>query len=44
VLTCAREEELCCLIEDLPNSRLTKGNGDEKTVLFCASFVGRSRS
>lgn len=44
VFTCAREKELCCLIEDLPNSRLTKGNGDEKTVLSCASFVGRSRS
>ena len=26
VLTCAREKELCCLIEDLPNSRLMKGN------------------
>lgn len=44
VTTCAREEELCCLIEDLPNSRLMKGNGDEKTVLACASVVGRTRS
>jgi MerR family transcriptional regulator, copper efflux regulator len=44
VLTCAREKELCCLIEDLPNSRLMKGNGDEKTVLACASAVGRTRS
>lgn len=24
VTTCAREEELCCLIEDLPNLRLAK--------------------
>ena len=44
VLTCAREKELCCLIEDLPNSRLRKGNGDEKTVLACVSAVGRTRS
>jgi MerR family transcriptional regulator, copper efflux regulator len=44
VLTCAREKELCCLIEDLPNSRLMKGNGDQKTVLACASVVGRTRS
>jgi DNA-binding transcriptional MerR regulator len=43
VTTCAREKELCCLIEDLPNSRLMKGNGDEKTVLACASVVGRTR-
>jgi DNA-binding transcriptional MerR regulator len=44
MLTCAREKEPCCLIEDLPNSRLIKGNGDEKTVLACASAVGRPRS
>ena len=44
VLTCAREKELCCLIEDLPNSQLKRGNGDEKTVLGCASFAGRTRS
>jgi DNA-binding transcriptional MerR regulator len=44
VLTCTREKELCCLIEDLPNSRLMKGNGDEKTLLACASVVGRTRS
>lgn len=44
VLTCAREKELCCLIEDLPNSELKRGNGDEKTVLACAGFVGRTRS
>jgi hypothetical protein len=43
-LTCAREKELCCLIEDLPNSRLMKGNGDEKTVLACAGVAGRTRS
>jgi hypothetical protein len=44
VLTCAREKELCCLIEDLPNSRLMKGNGNEKTVLACAGIAGRTRS
>jgi DNA-binding transcriptional MerR regulator len=44
VLTCAREEELCCLIEDLPDSLLRRGNGDEKTVRARASFVGRTRS
>jgi DNA-binding transcriptional MerR regulator len=44
VMTCAREDELCCLIEDLPNSRLTKGDGDEKTLLARASLVGRNRS
>jgi len=44
VLTCVREKELCCLIEDLPNPRSTKGDGDEKTLLSCASFAGRTRS
>jgi hypothetical protein len=44
VLMCAREKELCCLIEDLPNSRLRKGNHDEKTVLSRPSLVGRTRS
>jgi MerR family transcriptional regulator, copper efflux regulator len=44
VLACAREQELCCLIEGLPNLGSTKGNGDEKTVHACADSVGRSRS
>lgn len=44
VSTCAREKELCCLIEDLPNSRLRKGNHDEKTVLGRPSLVDRTRS
>lgn len=44
VLTCAREEELCCLIEDLPNSQLKRGNRDEKTICARASLIGYSRS
>jgi DNA-binding transcriptional MerR regulator len=44
VMKCAREDELCCLIEDLPNSRLMEGNVDEKTLLACAGLVGRTRS
>lgn len=44
VMACAREKELCCLIEDLPKSRLRKGNGDEKPVFPRAGFVGRTRS
>ena len=44
VETCAREKELCCLIADLPNSRLTKGECNEKTLLACASPAGRTRS
>ncbi len=43
-LTCAREKELCCLIEDLLNSRLRKGEDDEKTILARPSPVGRTRS
>ncbi len=44
VETCAREKELCCLIAEWPNSRLTKGECDEKTLLACASPAGRTRS
>lgn len=44
VLACAREKELCCLIEDLPNSRLTKGNCNEKTVLARDVPAGHTRS
>ncbi len=44
VMNCAREGELCCLIEDLPSPKSAKGNGDEKTVLACASVVDRTRS
>src|SRR5207245_11591895 len=43
VTTCAREEELCCLIEDLPNPQL-EGDGHEKALLACSSPVGRTRS
>ncbi len=42
--TCAREEELCCLIEDLPNPQLAKGDGHEKALLACGSSSGRTRS
>ncbi len=41
---CAREKELCCLIEDLLNSRLRKGNDHEKTVFARPGLVGRTRS
>lgn len=44
VSTCAREKELCCLIEDLLNSRLRKGDNDAKTVLARSSLAGRTRS
>src|SRR2546428_5102025 len=44
VTTCAREEELCCLIEDLPNPQLAKGDGHEKALLACSSSSGRTRS
>lgn len=44
VLVCAREKELCCLIDDLLNSRLRKGDDDAKTVLARPSPVGRTRS
>jgi MerR family transcriptional regulator, copper efflux regulator len=44
VTTCSREEELCCLIEDLPNPQLVKGDGHEKALLACSSPVGRTRS
>ena len=44
VETCAREKELCCLIAELPSSRLTKGECDEKTLLAYASPAGRTRS
>jgi len=44
VTTCAREEELCCLIEDLPNPQLAKGDGHEKALLACSSSSGRPRS
>jgi DNA-binding transcriptional MerR regulator len=43
VETCAREKELCCLIADLPNSRL-KGEGNEKSLFDCASPAGCTRS
>jgi DNA-binding transcriptional MerR regulator len=44
VETCAREKELCCLIADLPNSRLRKGEGNEKTLFDCAGRAGCTRS
>jgi len=44
VTTCAREEELCCLIEDLPNPQSAKGDGHEKALLACSSSSGRTRS
>jgi MerR family transcriptional regulator, copper efflux regulator len=44
VTTCAREEELGCLIEDLPNPQLAKGDGHEKALLACSSSSGRARS
>ena len=44
VTTCEREEELCCLIEDLPNPQLVKGDGHEKALLGCSSSAGRTRS
>ncbi len=43
VTTCAREEELCCLIEDLPNPQL-EGDGHEKALPACSSSSGRTRS
>lgn len=43
VLTCVRENELCCLIEDLPNLKSAKGDGYAKTVLACSGPAGRSR-
>lgn len=42
-MNCAREGELCCLIEDLPSPKSVKGNGDEKTLLAGANLVGRAR-
>ena len=44
VTTCAREEELCCLIEDLPNPQLAKGDGDEKVLLARIGSSSRTRS
>jgi DNA-binding transcriptional MerR regulator len=44
VETCAREKELCCLIADLPNSRLRRSEGNEKTLFDCASPAGCTRS
>ncbi len=44
LMTCAREDELCCLIEDLPKPKSAKGVGNEKSVLTGASVAGRPRS
>ena len=44
VATCAREDELCCLIEDLPNPQLAKRDGHEKALRACGSSSGRTRS
>ena len=44
VTTCTRENELCCLIEDLPNPQFTKGDGHEKALRACSSSSGRTRS
>jgi len=44
VTTCGRDEELCCLIEDLPNPKLAKGDGHETALLGCCSSSGRTRS
>jgi MerR family copper efflux transcriptional regulator len=44
VTTCVREGELCCLIEDLPNPQLAKGDGHEKALFGCTSSSGRTRS
>jgi MerR family copper efflux transcriptional regulator len=44
VTTCTRENELCCLIEDLPNPQLAKGDGHEKALHACSSSSGRTRS
>lgn len=42
--SCAREKELCCLIEDLLNSRLRKGECDEKAVSTRPGLAGHTRS
>ena len=44
VTICGREDELCCLIEDLPNPKLAKGNGDEKILLARTGPAGRTRN
>ncbi len=44
MMTCAREDELCCLIEDLPKPKSAKGVGNEKSVLTGASVAGSPRS
>ncbi len=44
VTTCARDEELCCLIEDLPYRQFAKGDGYEKPLLAGSSSSGRTRS
>jgi hypothetical protein len=44
VTTCTQENELCCLIEDLPTPQLAKGDGHAKALLGCGSSVGRTRS
>jgi MerR family transcriptional regulator, Zn(II)-responsive regulator of zntA len=43
VLACMREEELCCLIEDLPSPQSAKGENDEKTLPACACIVVHTR-
>ena len=42
VLSCARRDELCCLIEDL--LKPMKGDGNEKIVRAGTRSAGRSRS
>jgi MerR family transcriptional regulator, copper efflux regulator len=44
VLACKREKQLCSLIEDLPTPRLTKGNGNEKTVFAGPGLTDCCRS
>lgn len=44
VMTCAREGELCCLLEDLPKPKFAKGVGNEKNLLNGVSVAGRRRS
>lgn len=44
VTTCVREDELCCLIEDLPKPKFVKGVGNAKSVLVDAGVAGRPRS
>ncbi len=42
--TCARDDELCCLLEDLPNPHSAKGDAYEKALLARSSSSGRTRS